>query len=110
VIRLGKPKISGCFVLDTVAPKLIARIGKDAAQPAALAVLNEDSAAIVYLKTVKRGDGVKVSSTDHGLRLVAGASYDWNGCPPRDSDIYALSTVANSVLSAEGNWCLPEDE
>jgi hypothetical protein len=73
-----------------------------------LCVRNIDAAAIVYLKSVKRNEGGKVSSTDHGVKLSAGDSYDWGGAPPRNADIIAISTVNNSLLAIEGNWILSE--
>lgn len=107
---LGEPKLSGLTPVSATAPGTeLARIPLGASQPAHLCIRNCDTAAIVYLKTVRLGEGGKVSSTDYGVVLIAGDSYDWGGCPARGVAILALSTVANSLVAVEANWGMDEE-
>jgi len=110
VILLGLTQISGSFpITNNEKGTIFARIPLNACQPASLVVRNTDAAAIVSIKVVKKNQGGKVSATDRGISLNPGESNDWNGSPPRNCDLIAISTVNNSLLDVDGNWALSED-
>lgn len=101
---LGLPKFSGLVVLiDTTSPVEVLRIAAGAALPAHVCIKNT-STGTVYLKTMKRDEGGAVSSTNYGVALDPGESYDFGGCPPRGVSLFALATVALSALAVEANW------